>query len=154
MALGYLWLQTKWCPIPNHLSPPHDWDLCLKLAGVTNREISCLGVIRKEFTQQAWWLTPCMSPREPWLTLSQPMRICLSEYSLYHQWIDDFVVYTWSNRHCCTILLGLLCTNIKLDDVNLFSLLESTRMLGSWVFWSWPVVNKMCICDQLSHHWA
>ena len=40
----------------------------------------------------------------------------------------DFVLYTKSNRPCCTCLSELPCTNIQIDDVYLVSL------LGSWAF--------------------
>lgn len=38
-----------------------------------------------------------------------------------------FVLYTRSNRPCCTRLFELLCTNIRIDEVYL------VWLLGSWV---------------------
>lgn len=84
-------------------------------------------------TQQVCLLSPrCWWKLGPQLTPDQLLGTQTSECPLCHWWVD-FVVYTWSNGPCCSSLSGWLCTNIKIDDTHLSSLLgsqDSVAMAG------------------------
>lgn len=76
------------------------------------RSVQSSGAVGKALTQQVWLLSP-HSLTSSWE--HGPQNV------LCHWWVDDFVVYTWSNGPCCTNLSGLLCADFKIDDVHLTS---------------------------------